>query len=558
MAKQIINIGTSPNKGDGDPIRTAMTKINANFTELYDAIESVNSTLDLGSFEFTGNTITTDDSSRIEIAQEVRITSDLTMRGSIIPEIDNQFDLGDPNNQWRSLYVSGSTIYIGGNALSINDQGELTYNDNRVAHEAGEFMTLDNLSDLNVGDPNAGDTIAWAGSQWVNVPLTQDRLADDGDELILVGGANPYVTFPAITGGDQLQISGAEVTALSGNLALTGQSTVTIISNAAGVGGGSNYFTFAANGTLMFPDGSLALTDSVLNNGLDADIKGSVFADDSTLMIDAVDNKIYATELTVAVGNFVNVNSNNVDVENINGLASQINFTVGGYNNLVIENNLVTIQNVSLSVAGDITLGGGLTSNTDINITVDNDDSSTYTWNFGSDGNLTLPNDAVIRTDGSNVEVGDITNFNVEAAGVVNIYTDTDGETPFQWQFGDDGSLAFPGGMTIETEYGGGARLVIDGKQNYVDIRSDGNILIGYNESGGTVVIGNGTSGQVDILGPKFRVTATVPTSSTGADGDMVGMIAVGGGYLYVCTANWVSPGSANIWTRTLLTTGAW
>jgi hypothetical protein len=125
-------------------------------------------------------------------------------------------------------------------------------------------------------------------------------------------------------------------------------------------------------------------------------------------------------------------------------------------------------------------------------------------------------------------------------------------------EFDNSGTLTFPGGMTIETEYGGGARLVIDGKENYVDIRSDGNILIGYNESGGTVVIGNGTSGQVDILGPKFRVTATVPTSSTGADGDMVGMIAVGGGYLYVCTANWVSPGSANIWTRTLLTTGAW
>lgn len=35
MAKQTINIGTSPNKGDGDPLRTAFTKINENFTELY-------------------------------------------------------------------------------------------------------------------------------------------------------------------------------------------------------------------------------------------------------------------------------------------------------------------------------------------------------------------------------------------------------------------------------------------------------------------------------------------------------------------------------------------
>jgi len=35
MAKQTINIGTSPNKGDGDPLRTSFTKINSNFDELY-------------------------------------------------------------------------------------------------------------------------------------------------------------------------------------------------------------------------------------------------------------------------------------------------------------------------------------------------------------------------------------------------------------------------------------------------------------------------------------------------------------------------------------------
>lgn len=35
MAKQTINIGTSANKGDGDPLRTAFTKINQNFNEIY-------------------------------------------------------------------------------------------------------------------------------------------------------------------------------------------------------------------------------------------------------------------------------------------------------------------------------------------------------------------------------------------------------------------------------------------------------------------------------------------------------------------------------------------
>jgi len=38
MAKQTINIGTSANKGDGDPLRTAFNKINLNFSELYENI----------------------------------------------------------------------------------------------------------------------------------------------------------------------------------------------------------------------------------------------------------------------------------------------------------------------------------------------------------------------------------------------------------------------------------------------------------------------------------------------------------------------------------------
>jgi predicted nucleic acid-binding Zn-ribbon protein len=60
------------------------------------------------------------------------------------------------------------------------------------------------------------------------------------------------------------------------------------------------------------------------------------------------------------------------------------------------------------------------------------------------------------------------------------------------------------------------------------------------------------------IVGGDRVIADLVPANSTGVEGDRAGMIAVGGGYLYVCTADWVSPGSADIWTRTALTTGAW
>lgn len=41
MAKQIINTGTSANSRNGESIRSAFTKVNANFTELYTAAASV-------------------------------------------------------------------------------------------------------------------------------------------------------------------------------------------------------------------------------------------------------------------------------------------------------------------------------------------------------------------------------------------------------------------------------------------------------------------------------------------------------------------------------------
>lgn len=37
MSKEIINIGSVPNDGTGDPLRTAFTKTNANIDEIYTA-----------------------------------------------------------------------------------------------------------------------------------------------------------------------------------------------------------------------------------------------------------------------------------------------------------------------------------------------------------------------------------------------------------------------------------------------------------------------------------------------------------------------------------------
>jgi hypothetical protein len=90
MAKQNINVGTTANDKKGDSLRAAFQKVNANFTELYNALGLDSDTLNLGAFEFVGSVMTTTDSTPIIIDQATTIASDLTVGGNIIVSNINQ------------------------------------------------------------------------------------------------------------------------------------------------------------------------------------------------------------------------------------------------------------------------------------------------------------------------------------------------------------------------------------------------------------------------------------------------------------------------------------
>lgn len=146
MAKQTINLGSSVNKGDGDPLRTAFTKINENFTELYTALGlATDVNLNLGAFEFNSSVMTTTDSTPITIDQQVNITSDLVMSGAVVPSATDIYDLGSPTRQWRSIYLTGSTVYFDGVPLSVSAGGTL-YVNGEVAATPGGAATWDSIT----------------------------------------------------------------------------------------------------------------------------------------------------------------------------------------------------------------------------------------------------------------------------------------------------------------------------------------------------------------------------------------------------------------------------
>ena len=48
MAIEVINVGSAPNDGLGDPLRTAYIKCNTNFAELYSRVQTVVPTTSVG------------------------------------------------------------------------------------------------------------------------------------------------------------------------------------------------------------------------------------------------------------------------------------------------------------------------------------------------------------------------------------------------------------------------------------------------------------------------------------------------------------------------------
>jgi len=95
----------------------------------------------IGNFTFTGNVMGTTDSSNIQVSS------------TFMPSSNAAIDLGSATNQWRSLWISGQTIYLGGQPLGINAQGSLTLNSNVIATTGNITFNDTTISTLHPDSP---------------------------------------------------------------------------------------------------------------------------------------------------------------------------------------------------------------------------------------------------------------------------------------------------------------------------------------------------------------------------------------------------------------------
>ena len=152
MARQTINIGTSANKGDGDPLRTAFDKINDNFAELYAG----------------------------------QNTDPTNTSASLIPDADGTRDLGSSTKRWADAYVK-DFIYLNGARIEVDGNGVLLVNGSTASQRADIQGDLFGQDSSKVFDSN---TNTFYGSFVGTVAADDSTVVVDGVNGELYGNLN--------------------------------------------------------------------------------------------------------------------------------------------------------------------------------------------------------------------------------------------------------------------------------------------------------------------------------------------------------------------------------
>ena len=184
MAQLSIDIGSSANDGTGDPLRTAFTKINTNFTELYGSSAEANDILEDTSPQLGGNLDV--------VTYDIVSTSDRDI--DIIPNGTGDVNLG------------ADTVQVGDNdanaTITTQGTGDLILNTNNGTN-AGNITLLDGANgNINLAPNGTGEIVVGAGDATGDITSNgaYDLIVDTNEgtnagNITLTNGANGAITL---------------------------------------------------------------------------------------------------------------------------------------------------------------------------------------------------------------------------------------------------------------------------------------------------------------------------------------------------------------------------
>lgn len=321
------------------------------------------------------------------------------------------------------------------NGNLITDKVTLGTLANYVLTEAGNLLSTAFVADLSYNVVNAAQPNITTVGTLANLSIV------DVSVLNIPGGNNGYVLQ---TNGD----GNLSWTAMAGSgNGSPGGANSQIQFNDSGLFNGSPSLTFDSS-TFTLNTVNIAASDATIYgnvNTLGLNATGNVAANYF------IGNGSQLTGLTFTANN---ASGPNTAIQyNSNGVfAGSSNLTYDSANDALIVNSITLASGGNIYETGSEFIIR--TEPTHIFEIWGNDGSSDYKWSFDADGHLTLPgNTAFVRGDVDLLQfycnsalqsgVSVTNNFEISATDDVRIYSNND-ETPYVWQFGVDGNLTLP------------------------------------------------------------------------------------------------------------------
>ena len=546
MAKQTINIGTNQDDGTGDLLRAAFTKVNENFTEIYNEIGGAS----LSNISISGSTISTD-------------TSDSNL-------------IIDPNGT-GAIQLNGNTTVTG----TLGVTGATT-----VSSTLG-VTGISTLAAANATDVTASGTLGVTGISTLGV-INASGIATFSNNVNVAGLLNA-------TGNVDLGDSSADTVTVTGRF---DSSLVPSVDATNNLGSASlRWATFygtdidvSGNVTI---GGNITIGDSDTDSiNIVADLTGNLIPDTTATYnvgsASKVWSNVYATTVTAnltgdVTGDITSVGTSTFTTADINGGtidSATIGATLpstGKFTSLVVDNLSIDGATVQ-TTAGELYLAGAAGINASGNIItnfaapVSSSDATTKAYVDASQFSLRLVDDTstlnVINKNetfkiagGTNVTTsitGDVLTINgaanqdlasVTTAGATTINGITVGSVD------TDGIRIIDNNIT-STRSNDDLVLLASGT-GLVDIVPNVRVLRTNNIIGDATLTMYATNDLfIQSLSGRLSLIGSVPGTSVGVSGDQAGMVAFDSSYIYYCTASYDS--SSNIWKRVAWSGDTW
>ena len=368
MAQKLINVGVTANDGSGDAIRQAGIHINNNFTEVYD-FAPVKSDI-----RFTGNVISTESSNAdIDLSASgaglIKIGAGIQIDDNNIKTIRSNDDLRIIPSGSGKLVIAG--IGFSGTTMTADDSSSININENLIVSGTASVsgattfsgavsldLTTLGVTGLTTLTNVTAMSIAMVGTTTVdNITFNDNIIATSSNaDLNLTPGGTGLVTFPAF----RFNGNNIEATRSNDDIKITPSGTGDVVLSALRVNGttldssDSSKITLAEavdiTGAVTITSGTITgITDlAVADGGTGASslTDNAVLTGTGTSAITAEGNLSFNGSTLAVTGNITATGTSTIDNltfnDNIIGSSSNadINLTPGGTGNVVLSSSL--------------------------------------------------------------------------------------------------------------------------------------------------------------------------------------------------------------------------